>query len=98
MFNMTIGTTPTSEGYRIHSSSGIGQDMMSCLTYPKTKGTSLKITIQKGHKLNPPGFACHCWVNSDVLGWASSPEPAELSPFKPKPSLAPMRACNGLGL
>ena len=35
---------------------------------------------------------------SDVLGWASSPEPAELSPFKPKPSLAPMRACNGLGL
>ena len=33
-----------------------------------------------------------------MLGWASSLEPAELSPFKPKPSLALMRACNGLGL
>jgi len=33
-----------------------------------------------------------------VLGWASSPEPAELSPFKPKPSWALTRACSGLGL
>ena len=35
---------------------------------------------------------------SDVLGWASSPEPAELSPFKPELGRALMRACNGLGL
>ena len=35
---------------------------------------------------------------SDVLGWASSPEPAEPSPFKPEPGRALMRACNGLGL
>jgi len=35
---------------------------------------------------------------SDVLGRASSPEPAEPSPFKPEPSRALMRACNGLGL
>jgi len=33
-----------------------------------------------------------------VLGWASSPEPAEPSLFKPKPSWALLRACNGLGL
>ena len=35
---------------------------------------------------------------SDVLDWASSPEPAEPSPFKPEPGRALMRACNGLGL
>ena len=35
---------------------------------------------------------------SDVLGRASSPEPAEPSPFKPKPSRALTRACSGLGL
>ena len=35
---------------------------------------------------------------SDVLGRASSPEPAELSPFKPKPSQALTRACSGLRL
>ena len=35
---------------------------------------------------------------SDVLGWASSPDPAEPSPFKPKPSRALTRACSGLGL
>ena len=35
--------------------------------------------------------------NSDVLGWASSPEPAELSLFNPEPSRALTRACNGLG-
>jgi hypothetical protein len=34
---------------------------------------------------------------SDVLGQASSPEPAEPSPSKPKPSPALMRACSGLG-
>ena|SRR5258707_13575929 len=34
---------------------------------------------------------------SDVLGWASSPEPAEPSLFKPKPGRALTRACNGLG-
>jgi hypothetical protein len=33
---------------------------------------------------------------SDVLGWASSPEPTEPSPFKPKPSRALTRACSGL--
>jgi hypothetical protein len=38
------------------------------------------------------------FVTSDVLGWASSPEPTELSPFKPKPSRALTRACSGLGL
>ena len=37
-------------------------------------------------------------VGSDVLGRASSPEPAEPSPFKPEPGRALMRACNGLGL
>ena len=36
--------------------------------------------------------------SSDVLGRASSPEPAEPSPFKPEPGRALMRACNGLGL
>jgi hypothetical protein len=36
-------------------------------------------------------------ASSDVLGWASSPEPTEPSPFKPKPSQALTRACNGLG-
>ena len=35
---------------------------------------------------------------SDVLGWASSPEPAKPSPFKPKPGQALTRACSGLGL
>jgi len=35
---------------------------------------------------------------SDVLGRASSPEPAEPSLFKPKPSRALTRACSGLGL
>ena len=34
---------------------------------------------------------------SDVLGWASSPEPAEPSLFKPKPGRALTRACSGLG-
>jgi hypothetical protein len=38
------------------------------------------------------------YPNSDVLGRASSPEPAEPSPFKPKPSRALTRACSGLGL
>jgi hypothetical protein len=33
---------------------------------------------------------------SDVLGWASSPEPTEPSLYKPKPSWALLRACNGL--
>ena len=37
-------------------------------------------------------------IISDVLGWASSPEPAEPSPFEPKPSRALTRACSGLGL
>jgi hypothetical protein len=36
-------------------------------------------------------------ILSDVLGWASSPEPAEPSPFKPKPGRALTRACSGLG-
>ena len=36
-------------------------------------------------------------ASSDVLGWASSPEPAESSPFKPKLSRALTRACNRLG-
>ena len=36
-------------------------------------------------------------MGSDVLGWASSPEPAEPSPFKPEPGRALTRACNGLG-
>jgi hypothetical protein len=35
---------------------------------------------------------------SDVLGWASSPEPAKPSLFKPKPSRALTRACSGLRL
>ena len=35
--------------------------------------------------------------HSDVLGWASSPEPAELSPFKPKPDLTLVKAYSGLG-
>jgi hypothetical protein len=35
---------------------------------------------------------------SDVLGQASSPEPAEPSPSKPKPSPALTRAHSGLGL
>ena len=35
---------------------------------------------------------------SDVLGQASSPEPAEPSPFKPKPSWALTRACSRLRL
>ena len=35
--------------------------------------------------------------HSYVLGWASSPELAELSPFKPKLSWALTRACNRLG-
>jgi len=34
---------------------------------------------------------------SDVLGRASSSEPAEPSPSKPKPSPALTRACSGLG-
>jgi hypothetical protein len=34
---------------------------------------------------------------SDVLGRASSPEPAEPSPFKPKPGPALTRACSRLG-
>jgi len=37
-------------------------------------------------------------VGSDVLGWASSPEPTKLSPFKPKPGWALTRACSGLRL
>jgi len=37
-------------------------------------------------------------TSSDVLGWASSPEPTEPSLFKPKPSRALTRACSGLGL
>jgi hypothetical protein len=37
-------------------------------------------------------------MSSDVLGWASSPEPAKPSPFKPKLSRALTRACSGLGL
>jgi hypothetical protein len=36
-------------------------------------------------------------TDSDVLGWASSPEPAEPSPFMPELSWALTRACNGLG-
>jgi hypothetical protein len=35
---------------------------------------------------------------SDVLGQASSPEPAEPGPFKPKPGQALARACSGLRL
>ena len=35
---------------------------------------------------------------SDVLGWASSPEPAEPSPFKPEPGRALIRAYSGLRL
>jgi hypothetical protein len=35
---------------------------------------------------------------SDGLGQASSPEPTELSLFKPKPSQALTRACSGLRL
>ena len=35
---------------------------------------------------------------SDVLGWASSPEPAEPSPFKPEPGRALTRAYSGLRL
>jgi hypothetical protein len=34
---------------------------------------------------------------SDVLDWASSPEPTEPSLFKPKLSQALTRACNGFG-
>jgi hypothetical protein len=34
---------------------------------------------------------------SDVPGWASSPEPAEPSPFKPKPDPTLVKACSGLG-
>jgi hypothetical protein len=37
-------------------------------------------------------------THNDVLGWASSPEPAELSPFKPKLSWALKRAYNRLEL
>ena len=36
-------------------------------------------------------------IHSDVLGWASSPEPAEPSPSKPKPSPALTRARSELG-
>ena len=45
-----------------------------------------------------PGPSSEGTRSSDVLGRASSPEPAELSPFKPKPSRALIRACRGLGL
>ena len=45
------------------------------------KGTIAKATTQK-----------ILVALSDVLGWASSPEPAEPSPFKPKPGLTQMRA------
>ena len=33
---------------------------------------------------------------SDVLGWALSPEPARLSPFRPDQSSAQARASSGL--
>jgi hypothetical protein len=36
-------------------------------------------------------------IHSDVPGWASSPEPTEPSPFKPKPGLTRIRAWSGLG-
>jgi len=44
------------------------------------------------------GCFCSQLADSDVLGWASSPEPAKPSPFKPKPGRALTRACSGLGL
>lgn len=57
MTNMTTGTMPTSNGYQTCSSPAIGQDKISHLAYLRTKGTSLEIILQKGHRLNlpPPG-------------------------------------------
>ena len=37
-------------------------------------------------------------TGSDVLDWASSPEPADARLFNPKPDLALVKACSGLRL
>ena len=39
--------------------------------------------------VNQTAEMCEEVMDSDVLGWASSPEPAEPSPFKPEPKPSP---------
>ena len=55
---------------------------------------SMRSTKKTGQSLTYPKPKNLCYQSSDVLGWASSPEPAELSLFKPKPGWTLTRACS----
>jgi hypothetical protein len=54
------------------------------------------VNTTKPTHLNGNLFSQSIGTFIDVLGWASSPEPAKPSLFKPKPDLTLVKACSGL--